>query len=181
MNTPNEAIMGRGENTMEHGSNPCRTANFPRKTEGSCFPDAIPADEGRLGLVMCDRLAENGWQIERVKNGATADKPNAYSNKGAEICYEGRTAIERQRIILPNDPALVAQLTARIGWPNSRGRLELETKEKLRARGHPSPDRADAVLGAIMPAQGGDRYRRVERSHDDWRVASNSPRGRILV
>jgi phage terminase large subunit len=52
-------------------------------------------------------------------------------------------------IILPNDRELFAQLTTRRGWPNSKGRLELEKKQAMRARGIRSPDRADAVLGAL--------------------------------
>ncbi|MGA3267195.1 MAG: hypothetical protein ABSE16_10270 [Verrucomicrobiota bacterium] len=134
----------------------------------------------------CIRFAENGWRVRRVNNGATADNPDAYANRGAEIWFEGRTQIERQKIILPNDRELVAQLTTRLGWPNSKGRLELEGKQAMRARGLSSPDRADAVLGAMTRAQtGGATFRRVgaegEGDEDgEWR-ASMSPRGRILV
>jgi len=76
----------------------------------------------------------------------------------------------------------IAQLTSRLGWPNSKGRLELESKQAMRARGLGSPDRADAVLGAMTQAKtGGANYRRVEvPEHDEWKVASSRPR-RILV
>jgi hypothetical protein len=130
---------------------------------------------------MCDRLAENGWHVRRVNNGSPATKPEAYSNLAAETWFEGRTQIERGRIILPNDKELVAQLTSRLGWPNSRGKLELESKQAMRARGLGSPDRADAVLGAMMPAQsGGCSIVRVETPYDEFRVSA-WPRGRILV
>lgn len=134
----------------------------------------IAADEGGLGIVMCDRLAKNGWRVRRVNNGATADNADAYANKGAEIWFEGRTKIERQQVILPNDRELVAQLTSRLGWPNSKGKLELESKQAMRARGLSSPDRADAVVGAMMQAQtGGVTFRRVEvEGRDEFRVAS---------
>ena len=69
-------------------------------------PEQISADEGGLGMVMCDRLAESGWAVNRVNNGSPADKPEAYANKGAEIWFEGRVKIERGEIILPNDPEL---------------------------------------------------------------------------
>jgi hypothetical protein len=127
----------------------------------------IAADEGGLGIVMCDRLAENGWRVRRVNNGATADNADAYANRGAEIWFEGRTQIERGRIILPNDKELVAQMTSRLGWPNSRGKLELESKQAMRTRGLGSLDRADTVLGAMMPAQtGGCSYTRAEMPYD---------------
>ncbi len=109
----------------------------------------IYGDEGGLGKVMCDALSEAGYSIRRVNNGAPATNADAYANKGAEMWYEGRTQIERQQIILPTDRELFAQLTTRRGWPNSKGRLELETKQAMRARGIRSPDRADAILGAL--------------------------------
>ena len=114
--------------------------------------EQISGDEGGLGIVICDRLAESGWQIQRVNNGSAADKPEAYANRGAEIWFEARVKIEKGEIILPNDPELVAQLTSRRGWPDSKGRLQLESKADMRSRGLPSPDRADAVLGAMLPA-----------------------------
>lgn len=72
-------------------------------------------------------------------------------------------------------------MTSRLGWPNSRGKLELESKQAMRARGFGSPDRADAVLGAMMPAQTSCcSFTRVEMPYDADRV-SVWPRGRILV
>ncbi len=111
----------------------------------------ISGDSGGLGLPILHRLAESKWPICHVNNGSSAAKPDAYANKGAEIWYGGRTQIERGQIILPNDPELIAQLTGRRGWPDSKGRLQLESKSDLGGRGLPSPDRADAVLGAMMP------------------------------
>jgi hypothetical protein len=128
-------------------------------------PEQISADEGGLGLVMCDRLAESGWTVNRVNNGSHADKPEAYANKGAEIWYEGRVKIEKGQIILPNETELVAQLTARRGWPDSKGRLQLESKSDMKSRGLPSPDRADAVLGAMFTADGGSFASIVERGY----------------
>jgi hypothetical protein len=100
---------------------------------------------------MCDRLAENGWHVQRVNNGSTARDSEHYANAGAEIWFEGRTQIERKQIILPNDKELIAQLTSRRGWPDSKGRLTLEPKADLRSRNLPSPDRADAVSKQRCP------------------------------
>ncbi len=110
----------------------------------------IHGDEGGLGKVFCDSLREAGYDIYRVNNGAHPNNAEAYSNKGSEIWFEGRTLIERQQVILPHDKELFAQLTTRRGWPDSKGRLELESKQAMRNRGLRSPDRADAVLGALV-------------------------------
>jgi len=117
--------------------------------EQNLTPTQISGDAGGLGTVVCDRLAEVGWPICRVNNGATPNDTEHYCNLAAETWFSGRTQIERGQIILPNDPELVAQLTSRRGWPDSRGRLQLESKADMRSRGLPSPDRADAVLGTM--------------------------------
>jgi hypothetical protein len=111
----------------------------------------IVGDAGGLGIVMCDALKEAGWDIYRVNNGAPPRKSKCYASIGTEVWYTGRMLIEKRQIILPRDKALVGQLTSRLGWPNSRGKLDLESKPDMRSRGLRSPDRADAVLGAMFP------------------------------
>jgi hypothetical protein len=44
---------------------------------------------------------------------------------------------------LATDKEPIAQLTSRLGWPDRKGRLALEPKEKMAARGLSSPDKAD--------------------------------------
>jgi len=58
--------------------------------------------------------------------------------------------IKRRQIIIPNDEKLIAQLTSRRKLYDSKGREKLESKADLRARGIESPDRADALIGAIV-------------------------------
>lgn len=55
-------------------------------------------------------------------------------------------------MILPDDEILKEQLVNRKWRRTSDGKLLLESKEDLKRRGGHSPDRADAVLGAMMPA-----------------------------
>ena len=112
-------------------------------------PKQISADASGLGLPMCDRFREVGWDLHRIRNEKQATKPEAYMNLGAEIWFEGARKIQTQDIALPQDRLLHQQLVARRYSVNSRGQLQLEPKEHLQARGLPSPDRADAALGAI--------------------------------
>jgi hypothetical protein len=137
-------------------------------------PAQISGDAGGLGLPMLDRLAENGWPIRRVNNGSPASKPEAYCNIAAEQWFEGRVQIEQGKIILPNDAELVAQLTSRRGWPDSKGRLQLESKQDMRGRGLSSPDRADAVLGTLAKiSTGGWDAKMVEQLRKDNPQLSN--------
>src|SRR6516165_12647535 len=65
----------------------------------------------------------------------------------------GRPAYRTPGVVVPNDEKLVAQLTSRRKLYDSKGRERLESKADLRARGVESPDRADALIGAIILAQ----------------------------
>jgi hypothetical protein len=105
----------------------------------------IYADSGGMGMVMCDALAESGWVVNRVNFGATAYDNNAYTNRSAEMWYGMAKKIEDAEIILPEDEDLTAQLTCRRTITNSKGKLGVESKDSMRARGIASPDRADAL------------------------------------
>lgn len=133
---------------MSKGRNPTPEIKTPQKRSTV----QIDSDESGLGGSVCEGLAESGRRIRRVNNGSPARDADHYANTGAEIWFEGRRQIERQQIILPNDRELIAQLTWRLGWPDSKGRLRLESKKEMAVRNLASPDRADAVLGAMMPA-----------------------------
>ncbi|MEI6715152.1 MAG: terminase family protein [Verrucomicrobiota bacterium] len=109
----------------------------------------ISCDAGGLGIPICDRLQECGWNVRRVNNGVPASKPEIYGNVAAEMWIQGARLIEKREIILPDDRELFAQLTTRLLRTSSRGQIVLEAKDQLRARGLPSPDRADAVLGCL--------------------------------
>ena len=111
--------------------------------------EEIACDGGGLGIPICDRLKECGWNVRVMNNGAPAKEPELYANLGAETWVKGARRIERAEVILPDDRELFAQITSRRAFPNSRGQIALESKEHLRARGLNSPDRADAVLGAL--------------------------------
>ena len=110
----------------------------------------IAGDEGGGGKLICDQLAAMGWRIQRVNNGARP-RDEHYANLAAEYWFEGAQQIARREIILPDDSDLRAQLLDRKRQPQAQGKLAIESKRDLKARGGTSPDRADAVLGAMAP------------------------------
>lgn len=65
-------------------------------------------------------------------------------------------------LILPNDQELIAQLAARkyIMTPNSR--MRVESKDKMKERGLPSPDEADCVLMLCLPVDRHKARRRMD-------------------
>ena len=63
-----------------------------------------------------------------------------------------RRQLEKRTLILPFDGELLKQLSSRRLQYDSKARIQLEPKDKMRARGLSSPDRADAVIGAAVQA-----------------------------
>lgn len=111
----------------------------------------IEGDDGGGGKLVIDQLHAMGWPIGRANNQEAPRHDDHYANLGAEMWYEGALAMSRRAVILPDDNDLRGQLLDRKRVPNNKGKLAIESKKDMRARGVPSPDRADAVLGAIAP------------------------------
>jgi hypothetical protein len=108
-------------------------------------PSEIFGDEGGLGHVICDALTEAGWQINRVNNGEAASDPEHYANIGSEMWFTAARKIERRTVILPNDAVFFRQATTRKAEYDSKQRMRAEDKRNMKE----SPDRADAVFGAL--------------------------------
>ena len=58
---------------------------------------------------------------------------------------------------IPNDDILISELSSPIYKFNSAGKIKIESKEEMKKRGLPSPDRADALAltMASVPASFG--------------------------
>jgi len=117
----------------------------------------IGGDEG-YGHQLMDRMAEEGFHLQRINNGSQAARADIYFNLSAEWWSTVGQLIERRQIIIPNCEKLVRQLTSRQKLYDSKGRERLESKADLKSRGGESPDRADALIGAIMMRLTADPY-----------------------
>jgi hypothetical protein len=112
----------------------------------------LQADAGGIGAPMCDQLASDfGIFVRRINNNSPAYKPLEFANLDAERWFSFRRALEKHLLILPGDGELMKQLSSRRLQYDSKARIQLEPKDSLRARGLPSPDRADAIIGAAAP------------------------------
>ncbi|MEW6303511.1 MAG: hypothetical protein AB1705_08580, partial [Verrucomicrobiota bacterium] len=114
-------------------------------------PEEIEGDADGLGKPMCDRLAEVGWPVTEFHGGGPARYEPHYFNLWSEVWCEGNVDLEKGRMVLPDDEDLRAQLVARKKKVRSDGLFQCELKEDMAKRGLCSPDRADAVLGAMRP------------------------------
>jgi phage terminase large subunit len=124
----------------------------------------IGGDEG-YGHQLMDRMAEQDFHLHRVNNGGPAERNEIYANLSAEWWSTVGQLIERRMIRIPNEEKLIAQLTSRRKLYDSRGREKLESKADLASRGVESPDRADALIGAVMMGPGSDPYVLNPKAH----------------
>lgn len=111
------------------------------------------ADDGGLGHPINDALAKNGMPVRRLLNNWKPTQKDHFANLGAELWFEAARLIERREVILLDDEILMQQATSRMVATSVGGKLGLEKKEEMRARGLSSPDRADAVLLLIAVAK----------------------------
>lgn len=126
----------------------------------------IWGDNGGIGHSMCDMLNDAGWSINRFDFGAPAIRKEAFVSRGAEIWLTLSRQVVKQEVVLMNDPTLVSQLVTRKVSFDSRGRIKLESKEELDARGLRSPDRADAVIGCF--AHGSPNFLTYAKMASPW-------------
>ena len=141
----------------------------------------IYADVGGMGVVMCDALKQEGWDVRRVNFGEKAIRDDQFVSRGAEMWIEFGRSVEKNEINLGpagNDDILINQFITRKVRTNGKGKLALESKDELRARGIASPDRADAMVLAFcggggkrmdeyMKALGEDGRSLLERMEDE--------------
>lgn len=111
----------------------------------------IWGDADGLGKAMIDALAEAGWRINKFYGGQAAVESDDFVSLIAETWHVGCREILAGRVNVGTlDPTTFTQLTTRQWEWGDKSKLRIEDKEKMRAHGLSSPDRADALLGCIM-------------------------------
>ncbi len=129
--------------------------------KGKLLPENIHADDGGVGRSIIDQLNEKGYKLNRVLNNWRAFDFTHYANRGAELWYNFKRFIEEYQVMFKlneagqMDEALFNQISHRYSKLTPTKLLKLESKAEARKQGHPSPDRADAVVlawaGRVYP------------------------------
>lgn len=134
--------------------------------------DEIRVDGVGVGAGVVDQLVEQRYDVLDMQSGGGAIDTEHFANARAEWWWGVRTRFEDGDMdIDPDDDDLAAQLgTIRYRY-NSRGQVVIESKEDLRKRGQPSPDRADTLMltSAAPPVED-----RIVDDHDLWDDADSS-------
>ena len=110
-------------------------------------PTEICVDGVGVGGGVVDQLAEQGFPVFDMQAGSAAIDRQHFINARAEWYWQLRERFEQGTIDLdPNDDQLASQLAALKFKYTSRGQIQIESKDDMRKRGMPSPDRADALM-----------------------------------
>ena len=123
---------------LRHGE----MVKWVREVADKYQPDAIVIECVGIGIPLCDDLEELGYRIHRAYPGAPVQ--DHYHNNRAEWWADMRDWIYEPLSAIWQDTELFNQLT-KIQYSISKttGKTLMESKDDMRARGLPSPDRAD--------------------------------------
>ena len=117
-------------------------------------PRQITVDETGLGSGVVDILREQGQPVYGFNGAATPLKEEVTcANLRAEGYWTLARRFREHTIRIPRDAELIAELASLRYRFNSRGKMLMESKESMKSRGLPSPDKADALMLAFLDAE----------------------------
>ena len=126
-------------------------------------PDRINVDEVGMGVSVVDHLRAQGIPARGINGASEPVRERACANLRAEGFWTLARRFETHNIRIPHDAELMAELSSLRYRFNSRGKVLMESKEDMRSRGLPSPDKADALMLAFLdddPFSGDRRWMR---------------------
>jgi len=112
-------------------------AVIPFMGQGAPTPTVWP--DGKLSKERFLNLrSESYWKLrERFR-------------KTYENMVEGESHPDHECVSIPNDPQLIRELSSPLYFLNETGKIKIESKSAMRARGVKSPDRADSLVYAFV-------------------------------
>lgn len=124
-----------------------RIAREWAETPHDIRPTSINIDVIGIGAGVHDRLAELGLPVVGINVGETQslDEPERFTRLRDELWFKARDWFHAKDVKLPvGDELLVSELSAPTYKIQSSGKILVESKDELKARGLHSPNAADA-------------------------------------
>jgi phage terminase large subunit len=133
-------------------------------------PSEILIDAIGLGAGVHDRCKELGLPVRAVNVGEAAASRDNCMRLRDELWFKGREWFQDRACSMPQDDALIAELTAPTYSFTSTGKMVVECNADMKKRGVRSPDLADAFLLTFACGERRkiERYRRPVRSYSAW-------------
>lgn len=136
--------------TCWHGKDTMQTAGLVmeewRAAGESERPSEILVDAIGIGAGVADRLGELGLPARGINVAEQPAATDRFARLRDELWWRTREWFAARDCRLARDPALVAELSGPSYAFTSAGRLVIESKDEMKARGLVSPDLADAFV-----------------------------------
>jgi phage terminase large subunit len=140
-----------GKVAIKQGWDMMQVAGWVKSEWDNTLPDDRPTsiniDVIGLGAGVVDRLNELGLPAYGVNvSERSAIFSDKYANLRAELWWKGREWLERLDCSISGDEELMDELCGPTYSFASSGKIKIESKDEMKKRGIPSPNRADAFL-----------------------------------
>jgi hypothetical protein len=109
-------------------------------------PSAILVDVIGIGAGVVDRMKEMGLPVRGINVAERPSVDGRYMRYRDELWFKGREWFEEMDVTMPDDQELVGELCTVAYEITSTGRIQVQSKEKMKRDGKISPDLADAFL-----------------------------------
>lgn len=130
--------------TLERNDNDVQVANLIARLEDEHNADAVFVDAGYgTGIVSAGQVMGRSWRLIWF-SGKPID--TGYLNKRAEMWGTGKQWLKAGGVIDGADEELYQDLIGPETVPRLDGKIQLESKENMKERGLPSPNKGDALM-----------------------------------
>jgi len=130
--------------TLPRNDNDVEVANLIARLENEYNADAVFVDAGYgTGIVSAGNVMGRTWRLIWF-SGKPIDP--GYLNKRAEMWGMGKQWIKAGGAIDPKDEELYQDIIGPETVPRLDGKIQLESKEDMKERGLPSPNKGDALM-----------------------------------
>jgi len=126
----------------------------------------LNVDSAGIGYYMAQHLRDQGLNVREVNVGESPSDGEKYRNLKAELYWGLRMRFQSGDVGGLVDDLAISQLASIRYGHNSRGQVQIESKDDARKRGVKSPDRAEAIMLAFAYGDGRDSTAELVRKFE---------------
>jgi len=118
-----------------------KLSEYDSEEIGACFIDTIG-----IGAGVYDQVKKNFRKARAINVSESTSQKAKFQRLRDELWWKVKCLFEERLISIPNNEALIAELSSPKYGPDERGKIKVESKKKMRERGIKSPNIADALI-----------------------------------